>query len=174
MTNSAEARILAQQRQMQGKLLECGCGSHHFYEVKATKYLGGGQGSVEIMADTTDQEFPLLVCICGRPQSPKAPVGRRAYGVFENAHKDFRESVARAIESIDSKDPQEVKDEVLQAAASKTVEAQVETLMERVYTLEQVVIAPTHDEPTTPVEGSPTEPEVNKVHKGKKHGSETK
>lgn len=128
MSNSpagAAERIVAQQRAMQGKMLVCEkCGGQHFHEVQVTKYLAGGYGTVEIQADTTDQVFPVLVCLCGQPVMPKPAVGRRAHGTYEGAQKDMRESMVKATTFRDSQDPKKV----LEGAAGVHIEKKVADL----------------------------------------------
>ncbi len=137
-TPNAAARIQAQTRQMQGKDVICAnCGSQHFYELQVTRYLAGGSGSVEILADPNEQVHPLLMCPCGTPVLPKPAVGRRHGGVFETSHKLFRESVEKAQEYLKTTNPQVINDGVLQLSAGKYIEAQVESLMGRLSKLEQ-------------------------------------
>ena len=135
---TAAQRIIAQQRQMQGKDVVCErCGSQHMYEVQVTRYLAGGQGSVEIQADANEQVFPLLVCVCGFPNLPKPATGRRHGGVFETSHKMFRESVGKSQEFLRSQTPDATKAEVLAVAAGKNVEADVKSLDGRLTKLEK-------------------------------------
>lgn len=136
---SAAARIAAQTRQMQGKDVKCiRCGSDHFYEVQVTKYLSGGQGSVEILADPNEQApHPLLKCAgCDLAVLPKVSVGRRHGGVFETSHSGFRESVTKGLEYLKSMNPEIVAANLLSAVAGKVVESQVEVLTGRVTKLE--------------------------------------
>jgi hypothetical protein len=136
---NAASRIAAQTRQMQGKDVVCArCGSEHFYEVSVTRYLAGGSGSVEILADPNEQApHPLLKCAgCDLAVLPKVAVGRRHGGVFETSHKAFRESVEKGLALLKTFSPDAIASEVLGASASKVVESHVEKLEKRVKKLE--------------------------------------
>ena len=136
---NAASRIAAQTRAMQGKDVTCArCGSEHFYEVLATRYLSGGSGSVEILQDPNEQApHPLLKCAgCDLAVLPKVATGRRHGGVFETSHKSFRESVQKGLDIIKTLSPEAITTEVLGAAAGKTVEGQVEKLDKRISKLE--------------------------------------
>jgi hypothetical protein len=108
------------------------------YEVQVTSYLSGGQGSVEIQADPNGQTFSVQICICGYPLLPKPAVNRRAGGIYETAHKECRESVAKAIDYLDTLNPATVTNNLLDTAAGKHVEGHVEKLEARVTQLESV------------------------------------
>lgn len=132
--NAAE-RIQAQTRAMQGREVKCDrCGSSHFYEVQISKYLSGGSGSVEIMADPNEQVHPLLMCPCGMPILPKPAVGRRAGGVYETSHKGFRESINKAQDYVRANSPKVVADNLMEAVAGKV---EVAALATRIDKLEQ-------------------------------------
>jgi len=122
---------------MAGKGVVCErCGGSHFYEVQVTKYLAGGSGSVEILADPNEQVFPLLICPCGFPTLPKPAVGRRAGGIYETSHKLMRDSVTKAQAYLNSQTTNAVKGEVLESAAGKFVETRVEDVTKRVDKIE--------------------------------------
>jgi hypothetical protein len=133
VTNSAVARIAAQQRQMGGKLISCErCGSTHFYQVNAVQ-VTRGYGTVEVSLAMDTQEFQTWKCIaCDFVVTPQVPVGRKASGIYEGAHKEYRESVKKGQEFILSLDPHVA----IQAAAGKHVEDAVTRLEGRVTTLE--------------------------------------
>lgn len=134
---SAADRIAAQNRQMQGQKVICSqCGGNQFYEVQATTYRAGGSGSVEIQAESDGQMFPILICMCGFPVLPKPATGRRHGGIYESAHKVFRESVTISQEYLRAETAKEIANEVLKVAAGKEVESKMETLDARVSKLE--------------------------------------
>jgi hypothetical protein len=122
---------------MAGKDVVCErCGGGHFYEVQVTKYLAGGSGSVEILADPNEQVFPLLICPCGFPILPKPAVGRRAGGIYETSQKLLRESIGKAQAYLNAQTLDSVKGNVLEAVAGKFVEGRVEAVIQRVDKIE--------------------------------------
>lgn len=163
-TQSTAARILAAQRNMQGNSIICTkCGSEHFYEVQVTRYRSGGSGSVEILANTDDQVLPLLKCAgCGYPVLPKVATSRRHGGVFESAHKEFRMSIIKGQTFLDAQNPDDIKSDVLQAAAGKHVEGAVNDLRDRVNNLESVQGSADHADVD---EAAPVEAPTNEVPK---------
>jgi ribosomal protein L37E len=139
MSNTpAAARILAQQKAMQGNDVVCvRCDSKYFHLVRATIYRAGGYGTVSIQEDTDAQPFDLLVCAgCGYPVSPKPEVGRRAAGIREQAQKEYLNSIAKGQDYLKSLDAQAVTDTVVNASAGKFVEDQVEGLTARLNVVE--------------------------------------
>src|SRR5208337_435176 len=140
MSNSpsnAAARIQAQQKAMAGKDVVCArCGGTWFFEAQFTKYLSGGSGAVEILQDPNEQVCPLLICACGFPTLPKPAVGRRAGGIYETSHKDFRESIGKSQTFLNAQTLSSVKSGVLEAVAGKFVEGRVEDVTKRVDKIE--------------------------------------
>jgi len=135
---NAASRVAAQTRQMQGQQVVCArCGGNYFREEQITTYRAGGQGSVEIQAESDGQIFPILICLCGLPVLPKPAVNRRAGGIYETAQKACREAVAQAIEYLNANSPQAIASNLLGAAAGKQVEDQVEKLDARVANAEE-------------------------------------
>ena len=133
---NAVARIAAQTRAMQGKDVKCDqCGSEHFYEVQVTRYLAGGTGSVEILADPNEQVFSLLKCAgCNYPVLPKPAVGRRHGGIYEGSHKAFRESIEKALKFLKGSSPKVITDEIMAVVTPKHA---VTELTDRVTKLEK-------------------------------------
>lgn len=180
MSNSpanAAGRILAQQRQMAGKDVVCPqCGSQHFYEVQSTRYLAGGSGSVEILQDTNEQVFPLLKCAgCDYPVLPKPAVGRRHGGVYESAHKEFRESVQKGQDFLKSLESTSVKTDVLKNVAGKHVEAEVTAVVTKVNGLHDRVSKIETDLGTgTPETGKTSGPATQKSNPGTKADANAK
>ena len=138
---TAAQRVAAQQRQMQGKVIQCKrCGGSYFKNIKVMRYTQG-YGSVETQPDATSQEFELIECICGFPVAPLVPAGRKAMGVYEGAHKEMRESVAFAQDSIKELDPKTILKEVVNMAAGKH---EVGLLAERLLKVEETILTPLH------------------------------
>lgn len=142
---SAAQRVAAQQRQMQGKIIQCErCGSSYFKTIKIMRYTRG-YGSVETQPDAGSQEFELIECLCGYPVAPLVPAGRKAAGVYEGAHKEMRESVKFAQDHVKTFDAAQAAQDVLNAAAGKHVEGQVDLIQERLTILEETVLSPEHE-----------------------------
>lgn len=157
--SSAAARIQAQQRQMQGKGITCErCGSKHFYQANSVE-ITRGYGTVEVSVATDSQEFQTFFCSgCHYPVSPLVPTGRKASGIYEGAHKEYRESIKKGQEFLKSLDPHAAAQEALQGAAGTTDISRIDNVLEdvkdRLNAMEAKVLAPEHDE-STPDQATP-------------------
>lgn len=139
--SSAAERVAAQQRLTKGNLLSCKrCGGKYFHEERSTRRLAGGIGSVENLVDPESQEFLVTICSgCGFPVTPKPATGRRANGIYETGHKEFRESISVGQDALNALDPKAAADAVAAHAADKGVESDVKDLQVRVGRLESPV-----------------------------------
>lgn len=157
--STAAERIAAQQRQMQGKNIQCDrCGSSYFKSIKIAKF-NRGYGSVEVQSDPNGQEFELIECVCGFPVAPLVPVGRKAAGIYEGAHKEMRESIKFAQDHVKSYDPGPALKEIVNVSAGKHVEGKVDRLEERLLHLEETVLTGEHEaEDAGKAKGKPGRP----------------
>lgn len=160
-TNSAQARIDAQNKKMRGQIVGCEkCGSTYFYSVLAIQ-ISKGYGSVEVTSAPSTQEFQTWKCAgCNFPVAPQVPAGRRASGVFETAHAEYRAAITAGQEYLNSIDTKKAVKTVLEAAAGKQTEDDVieinqnlsridnilEDIRDRVTNVEEKVLAPAHTE----------------------------